>query len=304
MLLKRPNAISFSKKNVLRPFEDASSLEFWSNKNDASLFVVGLSTKKRPNGLVFVRMFDGKVLDMCEVGVDSFAGIHTFNVRSFLSSALGRSLRYNIQTPKSTPGHKPLLHFASPLFNTHPRFIHLKTLLMAFFNGEVVDSICLPGLDHVISISLGPTPEGLNTTGEEVGADTDSKNLPKVHIRAYTVKFLASSTRIPQVALDPMGPFLDLSMRRQTLPDPEMLKQALRQPKLKKKDVEKGLGKKRKNLEVDEMGDLRGRIHVGKQDLEGLKGLKGKKMKALRGQRRGGGWDADDAHEGDVEDRS
>ena len=80
MALKRPNAISFSKKNTVRPFEDASSLEFWAQKNDASMFVVGQSTKKRPDGLTFVRMFNGKVLDMCEVGVDKFVSMDEFKV--------------------------------------------------------------------------------------------------------------------------------------------------------------------------------------------------------------------------------
>jgi ribosome production factor 2 len=187
-----------------------------------------------------------------------------------------------------------LLHFASPLFSTHPRFIQLKSILLSFFNGEVIDSICLPGIEHVISVAVGPTPQGLVTTGEEDGVETDSKNLPKVHVRAYNVKLLASSTRTPRVSLEPMGPFLDLVLHRHTSPDPELLKQALKQPKLKKRDVEKGLGKKRKNLDVDEMGDLRGRIHVGKQDLDSLRGLKGKKMKALRGQGTNAGWDEED----------
>ena len=81
MALKRPNAISFSKKNTVRPFEDASSLEFWAQKNDASMFVMGQSTKKRPDGMVFVRMFDNRVLDMCEVGVDSWVPMNDFKVR-------------------------------------------------------------------------------------------------------------------------------------------------------------------------------------------------------------------------------
>ena len=79
MALKRPHAISFSKKNLVRPFEDAS-LSFWAQKNDASLFVVGQTTKKRPDGLVFARMFDGQVLDMCEVGVDGFVSMNEFKV--------------------------------------------------------------------------------------------------------------------------------------------------------------------------------------------------------------------------------
>ena len=167
----------------------------------------------------------------------------------------------------------------------------------------MIDSICLPGIEHVISVSLGPTPEGLNTTGEELSMDMDSdaKNLPKVHIRTYTINLLASSSRIPRVALEPMGPSLDLTMRRHTPPDAELLKQALRQRKLQKKEIEKGLGKKRKNLEVDEMGDLRGRIHVGRQDLEALKGNSAKKMKGLRGKGKDGGWEREDAGSDDSE---
>jgi len=81
MALKRPNAIPFSKKNTIRPFEDASSLEFWADKNDASMFLIGQSTKKRPAGLIIARTFDSKVLDMCELGVDKFISMAEFQVR-------------------------------------------------------------------------------------------------------------------------------------------------------------------------------------------------------------------------------
>jgi ribosome production factor 2 len=86
MALKRPHAISFSKKNIIHPFEaeGISSLEFWSAKNDATFFVVGTSSKKRPDNLTFVRTFDGKVLDMCEVGVKSYIPMDDFKV-SFLT---------------------------------------------------------------------------------------------------------------------------------------------------------------------------------------------------------------------------
>jgi len=82
MALKRPHAIAFNKKNPVHPFEGASSLEFWANKNDASMFVVGQTTKKRPHGLTFVRMYDGRVLDMTEVGVESWVGMADFKVLS------------------------------------------------------------------------------------------------------------------------------------------------------------------------------------------------------------------------------
>jgi ribosome production factor 2 len=100
MALKRPNAISFSKKNVIRPFDGPStsaaasstssasiaSLEFWSGKNDAGFFVVGQSTKKRPNGMTFVRMYDNKVLDMMEIGITNYVGISDIKVRCLTSS--------------------------------------------------------------------------------------------------------------------------------------------------------------------------------------------------------------------------
>ena len=69
------------EENAVRPFEDASSLEFWAQKNDASIFVVGQSTKKRPHGMTFVRTFDYRVLDMCEVGVDDWKSMADFKVR-------------------------------------------------------------------------------------------------------------------------------------------------------------------------------------------------------------------------------
>jgi len=71
----------FSKKNNIHPFDDQSSLEFFSQKNDASLFCVGTNSKKRPNNLVFVRMFDYQVLDMIELGIENFKSLHDFKVK-------------------------------------------------------------------------------------------------------------------------------------------------------------------------------------------------------------------------------
>lgn len=168
-----------------------------------------------------------------------------------------------------------MLHFASELFDTHPRFIQLKSLLMDLFNGEAIESVYLSGLEHVISITVAPSSEKLASVSD---AQTEGP-LPAVHIRGYATKLLASGQRVPRVELVPMGPSLDLSMRRHQPADPEIWKVAMRRPKLKKQDVEKGLGKKRKNLEVDEMGDLRGRVHISKQDLTKLQT---RKMKGLR----------------------
>ncbi|KZV86151.1 Brix-domain-containing protein [Exidia glandulosa HHB12029] len=259
MALKRPHAVSFSKKNTVRPFEDASSLEFWANKNDASMFVVGQTTKKRPDGLTFARMFDGRILDMLELGVTAYTPMSAF------------------KTQKATPGNRPLVHFASELFDANPRLAQVKSMLLDLFGGgEASDALCLSGIEHVVSVTLGPAPHTPSTTTTIPG---QPEPLPTVHLRVFTVQLLASGIRTPRVELVPHGPSLDFAIRRHTDADPEMLKHAMKRPKLAKKDVESGLGKKRKNFEVDEMGDLRGKIHMGKQDLGKLQT---RKMKGLR----------------------
>ena len=191
------------------------------------------------------------------------------------------------QTPKPAPGHKPMMHFASELFDTHPRFIQLKSMLMSLFNGEEIEQIHLTGLEHVLSVTLGPSPDSLTSTtpfSATATAADDTAALPRVHIRGYTLKLLASGVRTPRVELVPMGPALDLSLRRRQEADAEVWKLAMRRPKLRKQDVEKGLGKRKKNLEVDEMGDLRGRVHVARQDLGKLQTRKMKGLKKGRGE--------------------
>ena len=142
---------------------------------------------------------------------------------------------------------------------------------MDMFNGQVIDSICLSGLEHVVSVTVAPTPSDLNSAS--------STSLPRVHVRTYTLKMLSSGVKTPRAELTPMGPHFDLVFRRNREADEEIMKVALKKPKIAKKDVESGLGKKRKNFEVDEMGDLRGRVHVGRQNLDKLQR---KKVKALR----------------------
>jgi ribosome production factor 2 len=168
-------------------------------------------------------------------------------------------------------------------------------MFISLFNGETIDSLCLSGIEHVISISLGPTPPNLTT-------DPTSSDLPKVHIRAYTIQLKPSGTRTPKAELTLMGPSFDLVLRRHQPPDPELLKQSLRRPKLKKQDVEKGLGKKKKNLEVDEMGDLRGRVHIAKQDLSKLQTRKMKGLKATFDEDEDEDEDEDDNEDDNQED--
>lgn len=257
--LKRPRAINFSKKNAIHPFEDATSLEFFAQKNDAALLVTGLHSKKRPHDLVLTRMFDGRVLEHLELGIDEFVAMS------------------DIPGSKASVGVRPLMVFHGELFDTHPRFTQLKSLLLDMYQAHHDSGIPLMSLEHVISVTCGPAAGDL---------DAEGAILPKVHLRTYTLKLLASGSRVPRVALTEMGPRMDLSIRRHEEADADTLKAAMKRPKLSKADQTSGLGKKRKNISTDDMGDKVGRIHIGNQDLGKLQSRKMKSLKIGRKERK------------------
>ncbi|CAO3683186.1 unnamed protein product [Umbelopsis vinacea] len=238
-LLKKPDALNFTKKNQIHPFEDESSLEFFSQKNDASLIVVGTHSKKRPHNLVFARMFEHQVMDMMEIGVES-------------ATAMSQ-----IKGAKCAVGMKPLMVFNGELFDTHDNYKNLKNMFTDFFHGQNIDAINLTGLEHVITLTAAPL---------------EGKNAGKIFLRVYTIQLKKSGAKTPRIELEEMGPSLDFKLRRVQLPKPEIWKLATMVPKeLKPKKV--------KNVEKDEMGEVYGRIHLGNQNLEKIQTRKMKGLK-------------------------
>ena len=240
--LKKPNCINFNKKNEILPFEDSKSLEFWSDKNDSSLFLIGSHQKKRPHNLIFSRMFNYQLFDMLELGVENFKSMLDFNVNN----------QVNV-------GMKPLFEFTGELFDTHQKYKQFKSTILDFFRGENLSQISLAGLSHVISCV--------------VGQPKNENDLPPLHFRVYSIQLLKSGTKTPRVELVEMGPSMDLTLRRSLEADDQLSKEAYKVPK------PINVPKKRKNIEVDEMGDKVGRIHMEKQDLSKLQT---RKVKALK----------------------
>jgi ribosome production factor 2 len=239
--LKKPDIKRFSKKNEIRPFEDASKLEFFSEKNDCSLLVLSSHTKKRRNNLTFVRTFGYKVYDMIELMImENFKLLHDFRKSTF------------------AVGLKPMFTFNGGVFESHPVYQHIKSLFLDFFRGETTDLQDVAGLQYIISVTAGDHEEG--------------QPLPLVHFRVYTLKTYKSNQKVPRVELNEMGPRFDFAVGRREAPSPEMEKEALKKPKqLQQKTV--------KNVETDLMGDKIGRVHVGKQDLNNMQTRKMKGLK-------------------------
>lgn len=181
--LRQPLAKKFTKKNAIHPFEDASSLEFFSEKNDASLLVFGSSSKKRPHCLTLVRTFGHRILDMLELGLDadSFRRLAQFRGK------------------KPAVGLRPMLVFAGPAFeSTVPdEFTMAKSMLTDFFAGERgpgSDKVDVEGLQYVVVISAD---EAEPATATGLGDGSVSK--PAIHLRSYLIQTKRSGQRLPRV---------------------------------------------------------------------------------------------------------
>ncbi|KAL1917103.1 uncharacterized protein VTP21DRAFT_5301 [Calcarisporiella thermophila] len=238
--LKKPDAVNFTKKNPIHPFDDDTPLTFLSQKNDSSLIVVGTHSKKRPHNLVFARMFDHQLMDMIEVGIEKSVPMAEF------------------KAPKCAVGMRPLMVFNGEHWESKPELKHMRTMLLDFFRGQEADAINLAGLEHVISLTAMPSSE-----------DDGSH---RIFFRVYTIQLKKSGTRIPRIELEEMGPSFDWRIRRRVEPKDDMWKMAIKVPKeLKPKRV--------KNVEKDLLGDKYGRVHLGRQDLSKLQTRKMKGLK-------------------------
>ncbi|CAJ1078105.1 ribosome production factor 2 homolog [Xyrichtys novacula] len=200
--LKKPHAVLYKKKNITRPFEDSTSLEFFSKKTDCSLFLFGSHNKKRPNNLIFGRVFDFHVLDMVELGIEKYVSLS------------------DMKASKCPEGTKPMLVFAGEAFNTDTEHKRLKSLLIDFFRGPTVPAVRLAGLEHVLHFTA-----------------VDGK----IFMRSYKCLLKKSGCRTPRIELEEMGPSLDFVLRRTHLASDDLYKLAHRQPKALKAKKKKNI---------------------------------------------------------------
>jgi len=202
-ILKKPNSTMFHKRNILRPFEDQSSLEFFSQKNDASLMVFGSHSKKRPNNLVFGSFYDSHILDMFELRLEKYKPISAFKAQKVMA------------------GTKPCILVSGEEFQTSHEYSRLKNLLVDFWRGEKVSNINLQGIEHIIQITYS---DG------------------RIYIRSYRALLKKSGLKTPRVEMEEIGPSFDFVLNRSHLAEESLYKESLRQPKVLKPKTKKNIG--------------------------------------------------------------
>ncbi|KAI4087323.1 MAG: hypothetical protein Q9206_004212 [Seirophora lacunosa] len=245
--LKRPFSIRFTKKNDIHPFEDASSLEFFSQKNDTSLLLFGSHSKKRPHCMTLVRCFGGQVLDMLEV-----------NVVQDTARTLAQ-----FKCEKCKVGLKPLLSFSGAQFESpvSNQYTVAKSLFTDFFRGGESSTVDVEGLQLMINFAAGE--------------DAQDGSPAKVQMRCWRIATKRSGQRVPRIEVEEMGPRIDFTIGRMKEAETSVWKEAMKRPK----GVE---ARPKKNVDTDVVGDKIGRIHLGKQDLGELQTRKMKGLKRSR----------------------
>lgn len=186
--LKAPNTHKFHKKNNLYPFEDATQIEFYSDKCDASLFVFGSHSSKRPDNLVIGRLFNHRMLDMVEFGVKDFKSLDSFKV------------------PKHNINSRTCVIFQGEEFENNADFKQIGNILLDYFVEQPTDYVNLACLDHVVIFTSTPS----NT----------------ILMRHYSVVLKKSGSRIPRIELSEIGPSMDLEVRRSRFAGNDLREQA------------------------------------------------------------------------------
>ncbi|RDW84336.1 brix-domain-containing protein [Coleophoma cylindrospora] len=261
--LRIPLAKKFTKKNEIHPFEDPSSLEFFSEKNDAGLLVFGSSNKKRPHAITLARCFGHKILDMLELNLDA----DTFRTLA------------QFKNKKCAVGLKPMLVFSGTPFESpvSDEYTLAKSFFIDFFKGEPADKVDVEGLQYIVSISAQDIVDG-------------AESKPQIHLRVYLIKTKKSGQKLPRVEVEEMGPRMDFRVGRVREADESVLKEAMRRARTSAE-------RPKKNISTDIVGDKIGRIHLGKQDLSELQT---RKMKGLKRSRDVVDDDFDDEMEDEV----
>ena len=247
-ILSQPHSTHLHKKHSdCHPFDDPTSVEFLCSKADASVFFLASDSKKRPHNLTLGRLFDYQVLDMVEYGVaaDSYKGISEFE------GVRRATVRY---------GSKPLVLFQGEWWERGgDDWAVQRSLWLDWCKGETIDRINLSAIDRIIVLTaLEPAT---------------------IHFRHYALALKPSTTRLPYVALDEVGPHLTLTLRRRNQPAADLVKQSMQQPKRTERTPE------RKNLTITATGDVVGRVHMQRQDLSNVAIAKLKGLKRSRQER-------------------
>lgn len=194
------------KKNKLAcVFEKTDDVEYFVQKEDASLFVYSTDSKKRPMNIVFGNCYEHKLLDAFEFEVSNFIP-HNY---------MENKVNYEINS-------MPIMIFQGESFETDKVFERIKKFFLDFYTQDSLEEVNIPDLKRIIVFSV------------------DEKQ-KKIKIRNYQTSEPVGEYSYKNIQIEECGPSFDLLPRRNHLIGDDEYKKACRQPKLTAEENTKNL---------------------------------------------------------------
>ena len=135
--LRYPCSLILSKKHQnLYPLDDEEGITRICNKYQCSLFMVGSSTKKRPNNLILGRLYNHALLDTVEFAVEEYKSAVEFRAATVMT------------------GIKPIMMFQGDGFETDKKYARVKSLFLDMFGGRSLEKVDTKGLNTLICLSI------------------------------------------------------------------------------------------------------------------------------------------------------
>ena len=186
------------------------------------------------------------MLDMVEFGVR--------NYRRLAEGGSSRGVSVNAET-------RPLLLFngVDEEFDAGEEMSKMQNFLVDWFRGSKIEKLNLAGVDRAIVFTL--------------------KSKGCILFRQYGVVLKkGGGGGLPKLELKEIGLSMDLYIRRTHFASDDLMKAAMKLPKLPPARI------KKKNISKTVMGDTLGRVHTGRQDLSELALARMKGLGKKRGQ--------------------
>mmetsp|Transcript_4773 Transcript_4773/g.12242 ORF Transcript_4773/g.12242 Transcript_4773/m.12242 type:complete len:352 (+) Transcript_4773:88-1143(+) len=265
--LQKPLAHQLGRPNQARPFEDPTSVEFLTQKNDATLFAFGSHSKKRPHCLVLGRTYDHHVLDMAEFLVSGLKQTKEFEDKA--------GFRLN---------SAPALIFIGADFEHKPDLQVVKNLLQDHFHAPGMELLPsrLPAERVLVFTAHGDSIVSMRHYAIAVGSiDADNVVMAAAAAAAAAkekgVGLGGEGTR--HVSLTEIGPRCDLKLNRTRFADDDLRKDALKRPK-----SSAAVPTKVKNVTHTALLGKRGKLRIERQDLHQAALKKVKALKTKKGK--------------------
>lgn len=197
-LSRKTFSVRLNQKNKIESaLVNGNSIEYFSEKNDTSLFAYTSDTKKKPMNLCLGNLFNNKLLDVFEFEITNMIPREYFDDKP--------EFDFNCQ---------PVLVFQGEEFETNTEMSRLKIFFLDFYAQDLLEEVSITDLKKVIVFSSY--------------VNNDNKY---VKIRTFYASTI-NEYQTNDFGLKEIGPSFDLSLRQSKISTEDEFKLACKQPKL------------------------------------------------------------------------